>query len=119
MFLPSFWPLLFFEFRVNMDLQTPFVVICHIFPYTQISPDERSKEVQSRTSVVTLNNTVEESVRWWGLTPPHPLKVGLWASLMAINDRDSPRPKIQKLVRLKIQNLFVFAQNAFMFFDRN
>ena len=59
---------------------------------------------------------------WWGAAPPtpplmvgaappHPLKVGLWASLMAINDRDS-------LAR-KYRNLFVFAQNRFMFFDRN
>ena len=59
---------------------------------------------------------------WWGAAPltpplmvgaapPHPLKVGLWASLMAINDRDS-------LAR-KYRISFLFAQNRFMFFDRN
>ena len=42
-----------------------------------------------------------------GAAPPHPLKVGLWASLMAINDRNS-------LAR-KYRNWFVFAQNLFMF----
>ena len=44
---------------------------------------------------------------WWGLAPPHPLKVGLWAALMAINDRDSFARKYRDSLARKYRNWFV------------